>query len=89
MWGPWLTGFFGVFVGVLLIVGIAFGTSALLFPVLIAAAIGILIAIAYVFGGVGRREAPTPDPVADAAPASGEGGSAAPHAPGPDPSGVR
>ena len=73
MWGPW----FGVTIGgllfVLLLIGIAFGTSALLFPVLIVAGIAMVVALLYVLGAVGRREETAPDPVADAAPAHGEG----------------
>jgi hypothetical protein len=80
--------FGGLAVGLLLI-GIAFGTSALLFPVLIVGGIAAAIAVVYVLGAIGRREGPTPDPVRDAAPAAGEGGTGQPHAPGPDPSGVR
>ena len=74
---------------VLLVVGIAFGTAALLFPVLITAGIAALVAVLYVLGAVGRRDRPTSDPVSSAAPASGEGEGAAPRGPGPDPSGVR
>ena len=76
MWGPW----FGVTIGglllVLLLIGIAFGTSALLFPVLIVGAIAIVIGLLYLLGAVGQRGSPAgtePDPVADAAPAHGEG----------------
>ena len=90
MWGPWM-GFTagGLFV-VLLLIAIAFGTSALLFPVLIAAVIAIGIAAIYLLGAVGKRGRPTPDPVRDAAPASGEGKAAAPRdTGGPDPSGVK
>jgi hypothetical protein len=73
MWGPWFLVTLGGLLLVLLLVGIAFGTSALLFPVLIVAGIAIVIGLLYVLGAVGRREATTPDPVADAAPAQGEG----------------
>lgn len=76
MWGSW----FGVTVTVLivglLLVAIAFGTSALLFPVLIAGAIGVLIAVV----AVGRRlttagnvEHGSRNPRSGGAPASGEG----------------
>jgi hypothetical protein len=61
---------------VLLFVAVAFGTSALLFPVVIAAAIIAVIAVLYVLGAVGSRTppaGPARDPVRDAAPASGEG----------------
>jgi hypothetical protein len=73
MWGSWFWIMIGGLLVVLLLVGVAFGTSALLFPVLIAAAIGGLIAVLYVLGAVGRREETSPDPVSDAAPAHGEG----------------
>jgi hypothetical protein len=73
MWGSWFGIVFGGLGLVLLLVGVAFGTSALLFPLLIAAAIGIGIALVYVLGGIGRREEASPDPVSDAAPAHGEG----------------
>ena len=74
MWGSWYGIVFGGLLAVLLVVGVAFGTSALLFPLIIAAVIGAGIAILYVLGSAGARE-PTnpPDPVRDAAPASGEG----------------
>jgi hypothetical protein len=75
MWGPW----FGITVGglfaVLLIVAIAFGTSALLIPVLIAAAVLAVLGVLYVLGAASRRSPgePAPDPVREAAPAGGEG----------------
>ena len=85
MWGSWYTTVFGGLLLVLLVIGIAFGTSALLFPLLIAGAIVAVIAVLYVLGAVGRRTeaatGPGSDPVRDAAPASanapapGEGGS--------------
>ena len=90
MWGPWMGVTVGGLLVVLLLIGIAFGTSALLFPVVIAAVIAIGIAAVYVLGRVGGRGRPTPDPVRDAAPASGEGEAAAPRdIGGPDPSGVK
>jgi hypothetical protein len=73
MWGSWYGILFGGLLVVLLLVGVAFGTSALLFPLVIAgAALGVL-ALLYVLGAVGQRADTTPDPVADAAPAHGEG----------------
>jgi hypothetical protein len=67
-------------VGVLLLlIAIAFGTSAALFPVLIAAMAGVLIAIFIGFrrsseyAEQGRRMASTPKPRSGGAPASGEG----------------
>jgi hypothetical protein len=91
MWGPWMGITVGGLVVVLLLIGIAFGTSALLFPVLIAAVIAVGIAAVYVLGRVGSRPGgTTPDPVRDSAPASGQGEAAAPRdLGGPDPSGVR
>ena len=76
MWGPWFGGIAGGLFLILLLIGIAFGTSALLFPVLIVAAIGAVAAVLYVLGAAGQRGSPSggsPDPVADAAPAHGEG----------------
>jgi hypothetical protein len=73
MWASWYGVLFGGLGLVLLLVGVAFGTSALLFPLLIAAAIGIGIAALYMLGAVGRRGEASPDPVSDAAPAHGEG----------------
>jgi hypothetical protein len=74
MWGSWYGIVFGGLLAVLLVIGVAFGTSALLFPLIIAAVIGVGIAILYVLGAAGTREpASSPDPVRDAAPASGEG----------------
>jgi hypothetical protein len=78
----------GGLLAVLLIIGLAFGTAALLFPVLIAAAIGVGFAVLYVIGAVGERDTPTRDPQTDAAPASGEGVPPQ-HGSGPDPAGVR
>jgi predicted lipid-binding transport protein (Tim44 family) len=73
MWGSWYGILFGGLLVVLLVVALAFGTSALLFGFLIAAAIVGMIAVVYVLGARGRREGTAPDPVADAAPAHGEG----------------
>jgi multisubunit Na+/H+ antiporter MnhC subunit len=79
MWGSWMGVTIGGVLVVLLIIGIAFGTSALLFPVIIAAALMAAAAVAYVVraGARGASEGPgsAPDPVRDAAPASGEGAS--------------
>ena len=76
MWGSWFGVTFTGLLIVLLLVGIAFGTSALLFPVLIAAAIGVVIALFV----IARRlrapgDAPTgsKNPRSGGAPASGEG----------------
>ena len=83
MWGSWFLILAGGLLVVLLLVGIAFGTSALLFPVLVAAA--ILVVVGLVYGarrggqeasGAGRRSegGVTPRRPRDgAAPASGEG----------------
>lgn len=87
MWGPWFGLTFGGLLALLLLIAIAFGTSALPFPVLIVAAIGVVIAALYVFGAVGRRGEPPPDPVSSAAPASGEPTERV--ASEPNPSGVR
>jgi predicted lipid-binding transport protein (Tim44 family) len=77
MWGSW----FGITVGgllvVLLIIAIAFGTSALLIPVLLAAFAIVVLGGLYVLkaGSASRPidRSVEPDPVHDAAPASGEG----------------
>jgi hypothetical protein len=77
MWGSW----FGITVSgvfaVLLLIAIAFGTSALLIPVLLAAGILIVVAIGYgiksATPGRSLDSSKRPDPVRDAAPASGEG----------------
>ena len=74
MWGPW----FGVTVGglllVLLLIAIAFGTSALLIPVLIAGGLLAVLGFLYMLGSDLRRKPgePPPDPVRDAAPAGNE-----------------
>ena len=89
MWGPWM-GFTagGLFV-VLLVNRDRVRHFGVAVPVLIAAVIAIGIAAIYLLGAVGKRGRPTPDPVRDAAPASGEGKAAAPRdTGGPDPSGV-
>jgi hypothetical protein len=81
---------FGGLFAVLLLVGIAFGTSGLLFPVLIVIAVAIVAAGIAVIRAGGRSGRPQPNPARDAAPASGEGAAAAPRTQGgPDPSGVR
>jgi hypothetical protein len=77
MWGSW----FGITISgllvLLLVIGIAFGTSALLFPVLAAAVILVMVAVAHGLKAAtpGRSidTSQRPDPVRDAAPASGEG----------------
>jgi predicted lipid-binding transport protein (Tim44 family) len=48
MWGSWLTILLGGVLVLLLVIAIAFGTSALLFPVIIAALVAVGIAIAFV-----------------------------------------
>jgi hypothetical protein len=77
MWGPWFGITLGGLLVVLLLVGIAFGTSALLFPVLAAAVILAVIAVGYgmksASGGRSLDSSKRPDPVRDAAPVSGEG----------------
>ena len=77
MWGSWFGVTLGGLLVVLLVIGIAFGTSALLFPVIIAAVLMLGAGAAYVLkaGARGASEGPgtAPDPVHDAAPASGEG----------------
>ena len=89
MWGPWFGILAGGLIAVLLLIGVAFGTSAFLFPVLIVAGVAALIAVLYVIGAVGRRGEPVSDPVEHGAPAAGEGTAAQPSRPGPEPSGVR
>jgi hypothetical protein len=77
MWGSW----FGITVGgllvVLLFIAIAFGTSALLIPVILAVVIGAGLAVVYgLKSGTATRpidRSVAPDPVNDAAPAGGEG----------------
>ena len=80
MWGSWMGVTIAGLLVALLIIGVAFGTSALLFPVIIAAVIMAVAAVAYVVraGARGASEGPgsAADPVRDAAPASGEGASA-------------
>lgn len=82
MWGSWFGVTLGGVVVVLLFIAIAFGTSALLLPVIIAVVLMLGAAAAYVLkaGARGASEGPgnAPDPVHDAAPASGER-SAAPY----------
>jgi hypothetical protein len=89
MWGPWSLTIFGGLFAALLLVAIAFGTSAMFFGVLIVGGIAALIAALYVIGAVGRRSEPIEDPVEHGAPAAGEGTAGKPHGPGPEPSGVR
>jgi predicted lipid-binding transport protein (Tim44 family) len=83
MWGSW----FGLVVGgllfALLLIGIAFGTSALLFPVLIALAIGGGIALVAILRGAASAEERSRDPRRTAAPASGEGSGSPTSATGP------
>ena len=77
MWGSW----FGITTGgllvVLLFIAIAFGTSALLIPVILAVLIGVVMAVVYGIksGTAGRPidRSTEADPVHDAAPASSEG----------------
>jgi hypothetical protein len=77
MWGSWFGITISGVLAVLLLMAIAFGTSALLIPVLLAA--GILVVAAIVYGlkaatpGRSIDSSRRPDPVRDAAPASGEG----------------
>jgi len=76
MWGSWFGATFTVLLVVLLIIGIAFGTSALLFPVLIAAAIGVVIALFVVTRRLrdpGGAPTGSKNPRSGGAPASGEG----------------
>jgi hypothetical protein len=73
MWGSWFGFVFGGLLVALLLMAIAFGTSALLFPVLIALAIGLGIAVVTVLRGASSAERPARDPRRSAAPASGEG----------------
>ena len=86
MWGPWFGVTFAGLIVVLLIIAIAFGTSAVLFPVLIALGIGLLIAVI----AVGRRltepgdvDAGSKNPRSGGAPASGEGSGAPTSSTGP------
>jgi len=79
MWGSWFGVTFTGLLVVLLVIAIAFGTSALLFPVLIAAAIGILLALFIVgrrLGEAGEAETASRNPRSGGAPASGEGSGA-------------
>jgi amino acid transporter len=79
VWGSWFIITFGAVGAVLLLLAIAFGTSAALFPVLIAAVIGVFIAIFIGFrrsteyAEQGRKMAGRPKPRSGGAPASGEG----------------
>jgi predicted lipid-binding transport protein (Tim44 family) len=85
MWGSWFGFVIGGLAVVLLIVALAFGTSALLFPVLIALAIGGAIAVVAVLRGAGSAEQRRGDPRETAAPASGEGSGSPTSATGPRP----
>ena len=87
MWGAWHTITLGAVFVVLLVIGLAFGTSALLFPVIIAAFIGVGIAIAFLIRrgeahtGSGAASVPGGPPRGsgrrpDGAPVSGEGSGA-------------
>lgn len=73
MWGSFYVVVFGGLLAALLVIAIAFGTSALLFPVVIAAAIALGVGIAVALRGASRAEKPVSDPRSHAAPASGEG----------------
>jgi hypothetical protein len=75
MWGPWFGFTIGGLLIVLLLIAIAFGTSALLIPVLIFAVVLAGLGVLYMLGsGVHRKPGePGPDPVRDAAPVAGEG----------------
>ena len=86
MWGSW----FGITVvgllGALLVIALAFGTSALLFPVLIAAVIGVVIAVIAVgrrLGDAGEAKTASRNPRSGGAPASGEGSGAPTSSTGP------
>jgi hypothetical protein len=76
MWGSWFGITLAGLLAVLLLIAIAFGTSALLFPVLIAAALGALIALVAVLRRLreaGAAETRSRNPRTGGAPASGEG----------------
>ena len=76
MWGSWFGVTLTVLLAVLLLIAIAFGTSALLFPVLIAAGIGVLV-VGFVFARRMHEQStpasPARNPRSGGAPASGEG----------------
>ena len=79
MWGSWLGITFTGLLVALLVIALAFGTSGLLFPVLIAAAVAALIAMIVVGRRVGEAAATDEppsgrrNPSSGGAPASGEG----------------
>jgi hypothetical protein len=86
MWGSWFGVTFAGLIVVLLLIAIAFGTSAVLFPVLIAGAIGLLVAAI----AIGRRltepgdvDTGSKNPRSGGAPASGEGSGAPTSSTGP------
>jgi hypothetical protein len=87
VWSSWYTILLGAVFVVLLVIGIAFGTSALLFPVIIAAILAAVMAIVFMIwrgaahtssgaasvpGGPPRGSGRRPD----GAPVSGEGSGA-------------
>jgi hypothetical protein len=87
MWGSWQTILLGAVLVLLLAIGIAFGTSALLFPVIIAAVLAAGMAVAYLIrrgakqtgsGAASVRGGPPSGsgPRPDRAPGSGEGAGA-------------
>jgi hypothetical protein len=79
MWGSWIMLTLGGVGIALLLIAIAFGTSAALFPVLIAAMAGVVIAIfiglrrSTEYAQQGRGSSGPPAPRSGGAPASGEG----------------
>ena len=80
MWGPWFFLTSGGLLLVLLLIGIAFGTSALLFPVIAAALIAVVIVAVIGFrrsaAHVERTAAGSQLPRSGGAPVSGEGSGA-------------
>lgn len=87
MWGTWFLLLASPLLVFLLVVGIAFGTSALLFPVLIAAAVLVVVGVIY---GARRpaskstgADARSPESRDKGAPASGEGSRPEPPEPPP------
>lgn len=77
MWGPWMGVTLSGLLLMLVVVGIAFGTSALLFPVLLAAAIGVGVTALFVLRVAAAGNGPGQNPRSGGAPASGEGSDSA------------
>jgi len=69
MWAPWFGVTFGGLAIVLLVVALAFGTSALLFPVLIAVGAVLLLGVFYAMRATQARRPSSRNPRNDGEPA--------------------